>query len=828
MAKKWSEVIQSNEYQALSPDEKESARNQYFDSIVAPNVPEEDLQTARSQFDSATKESNQSIITFPTPDQSLQMPEPGQQIPISWESTEKMHRAITEGIASGMGAAAGTPFGLTGQVAGSGLVGGGMRTINDIIFGSDITNVQEGMAKAGFDVLDMAAMEAAAMTGSEILTQTGRGLWEAGKSTGRFLGKVYKISAEHLNKVLAAHKLRIPLTVGELMDSSFLKGVESLVRKVITPTGKVKTYDDRRIKRFIAEYDDYVRQLTGKDPTPREINRLEKLMSKIDREINNVMAGKIKDKGIIGQKLKQRAANMFGLTDSFIENAESAIDVLVKRRKQFRDGSIALIEHGKNIAPDKGNSIISTKGIIPMLDDAIEKAELGLKTVSKTTVATLKSIKEDFIKRFPTEAPSGLVDQYGIPIIRPEKQPLQQINLDEFLAKRRDLNDILAGTRKIVDTQTGEQVVVSDASVLRLVKPIKDALDNALERWAKETGNKEVHKSIMSGIGMSRHGFNFTDIPTVKKLLKTKPEDAAKIIIRAGKNAATQMYSELNSGQRVAFKKVISSHVLGLDNPKIPISGEDIINNINDVGEGTIRTYLGDEGYNSLMDLGRKLISLNKGVIRRSVSTTAAGRSSLGEIAIAGNKFFKSLLTNKRPENIINIIYHKETTKGIRRTYDLLNKAGRKDLIQELKVALLDDAFRFGTREAPTLNTTEIIKRVENRGIDVFKSALSKKEFESFNDIYNVIKTVNVNAQPSENKILRIIGEILGLPASLVLFRDRTAPLVKRAIKLATMENNYAYRKELNTTILRLSAISAEALYKKRLIEINRENNEEQ
>lgn len=52
--KKWSEVEQSKEYQSLPADQKETARNQYFSEIIAPQIPEEKRAEAKSQFDAET------------------------------------------------------------------------------------------------------------------------------------------------------------------------------------------------------------------------------------------------------------------------------------------------------------------------------------------------------------------------------------------------------------------------------------------------------------------------------------------------------------------------------------------------------------------------------------------------------------------------------------------------------------------------------------------------------------------------------------------------------------------------------------------------------
>jgi len=54
MPKKWSEVTASPEFQKLSPDDQEAARNSYFEEVIKPQIPEEDHKTARAQFDADT------------------------------------------------------------------------------------------------------------------------------------------------------------------------------------------------------------------------------------------------------------------------------------------------------------------------------------------------------------------------------------------------------------------------------------------------------------------------------------------------------------------------------------------------------------------------------------------------------------------------------------------------------------------------------------------------------------------------------------------------------------------------------------------------------
>ena len=50
MAKMWTEVVNSEGYQKLPDAEKAAAQQQYFDQVVAPKVPEDDIEIARKQF----------------------------------------------------------------------------------------------------------------------------------------------------------------------------------------------------------------------------------------------------------------------------------------------------------------------------------------------------------------------------------------------------------------------------------------------------------------------------------------------------------------------------------------------------------------------------------------------------------------------------------------------------------------------------------------------------------------------------------------------------------------------------------------------------------
>lgn len=54
MAKKWVEVASSPAYQALSPEQQDAARNQYWNEVIAPRVPVAERDVVRQSFDADT------------------------------------------------------------------------------------------------------------------------------------------------------------------------------------------------------------------------------------------------------------------------------------------------------------------------------------------------------------------------------------------------------------------------------------------------------------------------------------------------------------------------------------------------------------------------------------------------------------------------------------------------------------------------------------------------------------------------------------------------------------------------------------------------------
>lgn len=66
MAKPWADVAASPQFQQLAPADQEAARQQYFSQVVAPQVPSDQVDAARAQFDGATRIVPPAAVPQPT------------------------------------------------------------------------------------------------------------------------------------------------------------------------------------------------------------------------------------------------------------------------------------------------------------------------------------------------------------------------------------------------------------------------------------------------------------------------------------------------------------------------------------------------------------------------------------------------------------------------------------------------------------------------------------------------------------------------------------------------------------------------------------------
>ncbi|EHV3815206.1 hypothetical protein K0N88_001196 [Salmonella enterica] len=143
MPKKWAEVIASPEYQGLSAPEKANAQAQYFDQVVKPQLPADQVDEAHSQF------YNQYPVSNTTPQPTEPTPAPTEQ----GNMLERGFNAFGE-VAAGVGRQiAGIPVSVSNAVIGTvNTIGEGSQRLSNQITGE--TGVYQPIPKAGYGSLD--------------------------------------------------------------------------------------------------------------------------------------------------------------------------------------------------------------------------------------------------------------------------------------------------------------------------------------------------------------------------------------------------------------------------------------------------------------------------------------------------------------------------------------------------------------------------------------------------------------------------------------------------------------------------------------------------
>lgn len=131
MAQSWSQVTQNPAYQALPPDQQEAARQQYFQQVVAPQLPDDNARSmAKAQFDKQTgpmAARPDDVVVRPTADQ-LEAPGIMEQL---GRSAVRTGKAVAEG-AIGLGDLLATPIraGLNAVLPASSQIPTGAQSID--------------------------------------------------------------------------------------------------------------------------------------------------------------------------------------------------------------------------------------------------------------------------------------------------------------------------------------------------------------------------------------------------------------------------------------------------------------------------------------------------------------------------------------------------------------------------------------------------------------------------------------------------------------------------------------------------------------------------
>jgi len=229
MPKKWSEVAQSNEYLALSEDQKEAARGGYFNKVVMPNVPPEKLLSARRQFE----------------EQALKTP--------GLSGTDLIPEPQTVGGL--IGGIAGIPGGPAGMIGGAGLGGAAAEAWVQIYD----QFVDKGEApESGME----AAKKILAAGGEEAAYEV------SGQFISKVIGKVYHIARpkvtggiDQLQKTF--EKYGGTFTAAERTESFLTQTIDSLVRGSLSAKGIMRKADEVNDAALKAWQNDLSDQIAG-------------------------------------------------------------------------------------------------------------------------------------------------------------------------------------------------------------------------------------------------------------------------------------------------------------------------------------------------------------------------------------------------------------------------------------------------------------------------------------------------------------------------------------------------------------------------------------
>ncbi|EJT3982447.1 hypothetical protein N2U02_004485 [Salmonella enterica] len=173
MAKKWAEVIASPDYQALSAPDKAAAQDEYFNTVVKPNLSADDVDAAHTEFYTQYPVGSQASQEAPqatqTQTQATTQPNPV-EAPTEPQAQPQSILDQVGNTAAGMGRIlAGVPVSLAN--AGIGVVntiGEGVQQASNAVTGE--TGQYQPIARAGYGQLDqyLAPRGAAEQIGSDI------------------------------------------------------------------------------------------------------------------------------------------------------------------------------------------------------------------------------------------------------------------------------------------------------------------------------------------------------------------------------------------------------------------------------------------------------------------------------------------------------------------------------------------------------------------------------------------------------------------------------------------------------------------------------------
>lgn len=307
MPKPWSAVAANPEYQALSPDQQEAARSQYFDQVVVPQLKPDQISVARQQFDAQTGRKAAAPAAKPAPEKSmLQRVEEGAQF-------------VGGNLGKGVADVAGMPVdlansaieGVKGGINALGHVGlpqahlkaveapvGGSEWIKQKLTNAGVIPQAATPTSAGGKILaaGLEGAPSAVLPGgaSKMLPRIGAAFGgaaggEAGRQIGGMPGQLIgsllgggvggAAGAERptvaprapTEAARASRASGIPLTLGQETGNTALKFTENRLRELFPSAGTAEADEARQVRAGVARVNQLADQMSAPSGVPNEL-----------------------------------------------------------------------------------------------------------------------------------------------------------------------------------------------------------------------------------------------------------------------------------------------------------------------------------------------------------------------------------------------------------------------------------------------------------------------------------------------------------------------------------------------------------------------------
>jgi hypothetical protein len=404
MPKPWSAVASSPEYQALSPDQQDAARSQYFDQVVAPQVQPNQLSAARQQFDAQTgRKAAQPTAKSAEHKGMLQRIEEGAQF-------------VGGNLGKGVADVAGLPVDLAnsaieGAKGGANALGAHLKAVEAPVGGSDW--IKQKLTQAG--VIPQAATPtsaggrilAAGLEGapsavlpggaSRILPRIGAAFGggaggEAGRQIGGMPGQLLGsllgggvggmagagragVAPRPLTEAARASRASgIPLTIGQESGNTALKFTENRLRELFPSAGTAEADEARQVRAGVARVNQLADQMSAPSGVPNEL-----LQTNIGEKLRTAFVNTV---GKIAKVRDDQAARDYGEVRKLAGNAP-----VVKY-----DSTMQTLDR-----------IIAENQNVPTGD-------------AKKILSQAQQMKRELTQTAPGSAPSAIVNARGQPI----------------------------------------------------------------------------------------------------------------------------------------------------------------------------------------------------------------------------------------------------------------------------------------------------------------------------------------------------------------------------------------------------------------------------